>query len=251
MNLLASEWIKARSIRSTWLTAIAGVFATVAIGLLGIAGLLESWHTELPEGWDPTAISLKGILVGQLLFGMLGAAAVTSEYATGMISTSLSVVPQRSRLLAAKAAVTAAVAAVASILAVTASFLAGQAIIRAAGLPAAPLDDPAVTRALLCAALYLTLTALLGLAFGIFTRSSSGALSIIVAIALLAPALLPALPGAVGETVARFWPTTAGQAGYTVVATDGVPPLVGIGVLTLFTLYVSIASHLVLRARDV
>ncbi len=250
MNLLAAEWIKARSIPSTWMTVVATVLATVAISMLGISGLLNSWLATLPEPWDPTAVSLKGILVGQLLIGMLGASMITSEYATGTIIPSLANAPRRSALLGAKAGVTALTALTTSTIAVLASFAAGQAAIGAAGLPAASLVDPGVLRALLCAVAYLTLTALLGLGFGAITRSSSGALTLIVTIALLAPALTPALPGAVGQAIATYWPTTAGQAAYTVVQTGTVAPLVGLAVMTLFTAYLTIASHLVLRGRD-
>lgn len=250
MNLLLAEWIRIRSIRSTWIMVAATILATAAISALGISGLRADWITHLPDAWDPTAVSLKGILVGQLLAGMLGAATITGEYSTGMIATSLSIVPRRSKLLAAKAAVAAAVAAGTGLGAVALSFGVGQVVIAAAGLPAASIADPAVVRALLCAVGYLVLSALLGLAFGAITRSSSGALGILVAIELLAPALLPAVPGAVGSAMSTYWPTTAGQESYAAVATGAFPPLVGIGIMALFTLYLTMASHLVLRVRD-
>jgi ABC-type transport system involved in multi-copper enzyme maturation permease subunit len=250
MNLLAAEWTKTRSVRSTWITAGSTVLATVAIGLLGIGGLVGAWRADLPDPWDPTAVSLKGVLVGQLLVGMLGASSITGEYATGMIAATLTRTPRRSRLLAAKAATTAALALATSLVTVTLSFAAGQAAIAGAGLPTSTLGDDGVSRALLCAVAYLTLIALLGLAFGTLTRSSSGALGVLVAVALLAPALTPALPGAVGAAIATYWPTTAGQAAYAVASTGGLPPLAGIAVLALCTVYLTVASHLVLRRRD-
>ncbi|GAB3119053.1 hypothetical protein GCM10027160_32360 [Streptomyces calidiresistens] len=249
-SLIASEWIKTRSVRGTWVTVAATVLVTVAIGALGISGFLGEWTEELPDPWDPTGNGLKGILVGQLLIGMLGASAITGEYATGMIATSLSVAPGRRTLLAAKAVVATLVALGTSVLAVGLGFAVTQALVAAAGLPAASLAAPGVVVALLCAVAYLTLTALLGLAFGVITRSSSGALAIIVGISLIAPAVLPALPGGLGGFFSTYWPTTAGQAAYTVADTGGTSPAVGIGILALFTLCLTLVSHITLHVRD-
>ncbi len=83
---------------------------------------------------------------------------------------------------------------------------------------------------------YLILTALLGMAFGTVTRSSSGALAIIVTIALLVPALAPALPGVIGEFAQTFWPTTSGQSSYTAAGLGAFPPAAGLGVMAVFTL---------------
>jgi ABC-type transport system involved in multi-copper enzyme maturation permease subunit len=250
MNILASEWIKIRSVRSTWVLAASTVIVTVVVSLLGISGLVSDWVIELPADWDPTGISFKGILVGQILAAMLGVQAIASEYATGMITTTLTIAPKRWALLAAKAGVTVLIALATSVVAVATSFVASQAVLGAAGLPTALLNDPDVLRAVACAVLYLVLSAVLGLAFGTITRSSSGALSIIVVIALLIPALAPGFPGVIGDLAGSYWPTTAGQAAYTVTSNIPVLPLVGIALMTLFTLYAFVAAQFVLRLRD-
>lgn len=250
MNILASEWIKIRSVRSTWVLAASTVIVTVVVSLLGISGLVDGWVEELPAEWDPTGISFKGILVGQILAAMLGVQVMAGEYATGMITTTLTITPNRWALLSAKAGATTLVALGTSVVAVVTSLAASQAVLGAAGLPTASLADPDVLRAVACAVLYLVLSAVLGLAFGTITRSSSGALSIIVSVALLVPALAPALPGAIGDFGGTYWPTTAGQAAYTVISDSPVPPLVGIAVMTVFTLYSFIAAQFVLRLRD-
>ena len=48
--------------------------------------------------------SLTGTGVGQALAAILGALAVTGEYGTGMIRTTLAAVPRRTAMLTAKAA---------------------------------------------------------------------------------------------------------------------------------------------------
>jgi ABC-2 type transport system permease protein len=251
MNLFASEWIKARSVHSTWILAASAVVVTVMVSLLGVSGLVADWQATLPSDFDPTGISFKGILVGQILLATIGSQAITSEYSSGQIITSLAIAPRRGVLLASKLGVSALVGSVAAVAAVAGSFGATQAALTAAALPVAALDDPDTVRAIVCAIVYLVLTAVLGLGFGIITRSSSGALAIIVTIALLVPALAPGMPGVIGEFAGTYWPTTAGQASYAVATTSGMPPLVGLGIMAIFTLWTTLSALLVLRTRDV
>ncbi|MBB2913118.1 ABC-type transport system involved in multi-copper enzyme maturation permease subunit [Streptosporangium becharense] len=250
MNLLASEWIKTRSVRSTWIIAAATVVVTVMVSLLGISGLMADWQAELPADFDPTGNSFKGILVGQILIATLGAQAITSEYATGQIITSLTIAPKRGALLATKLAVAALVALATAVVTVACSFGASQAALAAAGLPTASLADAGTIRAIFCAVAYLVLTAILGLAFGTITRSASGALAIIVTVALLVPALAPGMPGILGDIAGTYWPTTAGQTSYTITGTGLFPPLVGLAVMAVFTLWTALAAHLTLKTRD-
>jgi ABC-type transport system involved in multi-copper enzyme maturation permease subunit len=250
MDLLASEWIKTRSIRTTWVLAGGTVLVTTVVSLLGISGLLADWQADLPADFDPTGVSFKGILVGQILVATLGAQAFTSEYATGQIVTSLTIAPRRAVLLAAKLAVTAIVALTTALLAVACSFGASQAALAAAGLPTADLTDADSVRAMLCAVGYLVLTAVLGVALGAITRSSSGALAVVVTVALLVPALAPGLPGTVGDLAGTYWPTTAGQASYTTADTGRLTGSGGLAVMAVFTLWTTLAAHLALRTRD-
>lgn len=250
MNLLAAESMKVRSVRSTWVIAAATVVVTMLVSLLGISGLMSDWQADLPADFDPVGNSFKGILVGQILIATLGAQSITSEYATGQIITSLTITPRRAALLASKLAIVVLAALATAVVAVIASFAASQAALAAAGLPTAPLADPDTVRAMLCAAGYLVLCAVLGFAFGLITRSASGALGIIVTVALLVPALAPGLPGIVGEFAGTYWPTTAGQASYTTAPGGLLPPVAGLAVMAVFTLWTTLAAHLVLKTRD-
>ena len=249
MNLLAAEWMKIRSIRSTWVLAVGTVVVTVLVSLLGISGLTSGWQADLPADFDPVGNSFKGILVGQILIATLGAQCITSEYATGQIITSLTITPRRAALLASKLAVVVLAALATAVAAVSGSLAASQAALAAAGLPTAPLADPDTMRAVLCAIGYLVLCAVLGFAFGVITRSASGALGIIVTVALLIPALAPALPGVIGDLAGTYWPPTAGQASYTT-ASGALPPIAGLAVMAVFTLWTTLAAHLTLKSRD-
>ncbi|MFV0253946.1 MAG: ABC transporter permease [Beutenbergiaceae bacterium] len=250
MNLLASEWIKTRSVRSTWIIAAATVAVTVMVSLLGISGLMADWQAELPADFDPTGNSFKGILVSQILIATLGAQTITSEYATGQITTSLTITPKRGALLATKLTIAALVALATAVITVACSFGASQAALATAGLPTANLTDAGTIRAIVCAVAYLVLTAILGLAFGTITRSSTGELAIVVTVALLIPALAPGMPGILGDIAGTYWPTTAGQTSYTITGAALLPPLVGLAIMAAFTLWAAFAAHLTLKTRD-
>jgi ABC-type transport system involved in multi-copper enzyme maturation permease subunit len=248
MNVLRSEWTKLRSVRSTWIAALSAVAAGVALSALGASGASPS---DLPPGWDPTAVSLKGFLFAQLIIAMMGALSITSEYGTGLIGTSLVFVPSRSRLLAAKAAVVAAVGFVVALATTVLSFAAVQLMLTGAGLPAARPGDPGVLRALIGGTLYLTLVALVGMAVGVIVRSATTSLAVLVGALLLVPALGPGLPGVLGDLFGTFWPTTAGQAAYAVVPADGmVAPGLGLLILAGAGVIVTVAGHVVFRVRD-
>jgi ABC-2 type transport system permease protein len=249
MNTLAYEWTKLRSVRSTWVAVAATVLSGVALSILGASDVLGGSAADLPTDWDPTAASLKGFLFAQLVIGMLGALAIAPEFASGMVGTSLSFVPARSRLLAAKAAVVAAVAVLTALVTTAVSFTAVQLMLSSADLPAAGLGDPGVPRALGAAVFYLSAVALLGVAVGTIARSTASSLAILVGALLLVPALAP---GIVGDSAAKFWPITAAQSAYTTLRLhDTVAPAVGIALLAVTAVLVTAASHALFRARDV
>ena len=107
------EWIKLRSVRSTWWTLL--VFAAGMIGLAILVMIHQHWATmSAPDraSFDPTDDGFAGLSIGQLALGVLGVLVITTEYSSGMIRATLAAVPRRPLLLAAKAAVFGAVALV-------------------------------------------------------------------------------------------------------------------------------------------
>ena len=251
MSILCSEWTKLSSVRTTWLLVASAVLASVLLGLLGVSDLTGAQPTDLPDDWDPTAESLKGLLFAQLLVGMLGALSITSEYDTGMIATSLSIVPSRPRLLIAKAAVVSAIGLGTGISTDLISFTAVQMVLGDAGLPIASIGGPGVVRALVGAVFYLTLIAVIGLSVGVLARSTAASLAALVGITLLTPAIAPSTPGPIGDWFARYWPITAGQKAYTVIQlANEVTPWLGLGILAAATFALGIASILAFVLRD-
>lgn len=203
---MRAEWIKLWTMRSTAWCLIALVVVTVgiclAMGGAGVAAFRETGSLE------PVPTSLQGgLLFGQLVIGMLGVLAVTSEYATGTIQVSVMAAPRRSRLFAAKALVLTGVTAVAGQSVAFFSFLFCQWLFAGQGAPHAGLLDPGVLPAVLGAGLFLTLLGTLGVAVGFLLRSSAGGVVVMASMTVLAVALLRLMP----EQVARLWPTIAGM----------------------------------------
>jgi hypothetical protein len=255
VDVLLSEWTKIRTLRSTaytlLLTAALGVGFGVIFALAGArkyAGMTPADRAS----FDPTSTSLAGHLVAQLGIGVLGVLVITSEHATGMIRTSLTAVPCRGRLLAAKALVFAAVSLTAGEAVGFGAFFVGQAVIAGQGAPAATLAQPHVLGAVVGAGLYLAVVGLLGVAVGALVRATAGALAIMVTVTLLVPAFVPALPRSWAMWLTGYWPTLAGGRVMNVVATPGaLSPWVGFAVLCGSVAVVGALAWVLVRARDV
>jgi ABC-type transport system involved in multi-copper enzyme maturation permease subunit len=132
-------------------------------------------------------------LLGQLVVVVLGALAITSEYSTGMIRTSLTVLPRRGVVFAAKAIVLTAVTLVIAMVTSFAAFFIGQYLLGSTH-EAATLGQPDVLRAVLASALYVALSGLFSLGLGGMLRSTAGALTAAYGLLFLVPQLAKALP---------------------------------------------------------
>ena len=102
--MLRSEWTKLRSVRSTYWTA-ARRRARHHRGRRLICRQHAARHhhgKDSLDGFDPTLTSLNGIYLAQIAVGTLGVLVISSEYGTGMIRATITAVPQRRAVLAAK-----------------------------------------------------------------------------------------------------------------------------------------------------
>jgi ABC-2 type transport system permease protein len=193
---IAAEYTKVRSIRSWALTLLAAAFATVAVGAITANDVITYWDqasSAQRATFDPIWVSLSGFALTQLVFGVLGVLAISSEYATGTIRTTFTAMPQRWTVLAGKTTVVATSAFLAGELIAVASFFIGQATLSARDLDVS-LGQPGVLRGLLGAGFFLTVMALVGLGLGAMIRNTAGAISVLVGLILLLPPVAQALP---------------------------------------------------------
>ncbi len=242
-RLVRSEWTKLRSLRSTWwtlaLAALTGIGFAAAVAASVGAG--DGPGNQL--GADDVALVLGGTGVAALVLGVLGALQMSSEYASGTISVSLTAVPKRRPLLAAKAAVLVAVVAPLSLAVSAGALLVGDAII-AGGLT---FPWPAV----LGNAAYLTAVAVLGLGLATLTRSTAMAIAVLVSVVFVLPPLLPLLPWGWAETLGEFFPGAAQESlTSTVPGTAPLGDVAAIRTLAAWTLIPLFAGAIVLNRRD-
>lgn len=252
-RVLGGEWIKTRSIRSTQWSLVALAVATIGIAILACAREAAHWNLlslDDQRSTDVTLLSLNGWYLGQLVVGVLGVLAITSEYGNGMIRTTFAAVPQRRLLLAAKAIVIATVVLCVGLVLSFAAFLVGQAFLASTG-HGASLGDGDVLRAVVGAALYATTVALLGFGLGALFRSTAGAVSGLFGVLFLPPVLAEAFTGSWHRTIQRYAPMNAGSRILTVLPSkDALGPWAGIGVLVAYTAAVLVAAFWIVGHRD-
>ncbi|MEV0387441.1 ABC transporter permease [Nonomuraea sp. NPDC050643] len=256
-HALRSEWGKLASLWSFWYTLLAMAVIGVGIGALASSdavGVYNEGTAQDRAAFDPAHESLfTGLIFAELAMVVLGVLVMTSEYATGMIRTSLSVVPRRGRLLAAKAVVLTVVSLAVGIPVGFAMFFAGQAVFAAGNIPYATLSDPGVLRAVLGVGLVLTATALFSLGVGTLIRATAGGIAIMFTVTLLVPtAILPSLPDWLGDPLLKYWPSAAGMQVLSVQPDPGaLPPLGGLAWMYAVVVVVMAATFVVFRSRDI
>jgi ABC-2 type transport system permease protein len=194
---IRSEFTKIRSVRSTYAALGVMLLASIVWAVVFCAGTAAHWahmSAQARAGTDPTQNSVLGLaLLGQLVIVVLGALTITSEYSSGMMRTSLTVLPRRGVLYAAKVLVLGAVGAAATFPASFLCFFIGQRLL-AGTHAAATLSQPGVLRAVTLAALLVTLTGLFALGLGAVLRSTAGAIAAAYGFLFLIPELARALP---------------------------------------------------------
>ncbi len=253
-NAVRAEWIKLRSLRSTWYTL--ACLAVVGLGITVLttnaAGRQFATATaEDQQAWDPTGRSLMAYVFAQLIIGVLSTLVVTSEFATGLMQTSLLATPRRHRLLAAKVVVAVAVAVVAGQVLMVAAFFTGQAVFAADGAPNADFGDPGVLAAVTGGGLYLAAIALLAVGLGVLARATAGALATMVGIVILVPGVAGAFPAWL-QGLFWYWPTLGAAAIFKTVPDPDFPhPWLNLGGMCLGVAAVLAAAFVVFRRRDV
>ena len=142
---------------------------------------------------------------------MLGVLLISGEYSTGMIRSSLTVVPRRLPMLWAKLAVFAGVVFLTMVIASFAAFFVGQALLSGQHLDAS-LSDPGALRSVVGAALYVTVAGLTALALGALLRNTAAAITTFVAVFFVIPTLTLLLPASLTDHFVQYLPSNLGGA---------------------------------------
>jgi len=251
-NVLASEWTKLRSVRSTYWTLFTAAVLTIGLSAIICAVFVAQYASLTAEdraGFDAASGSLTGGILAQFAIAVLGVLVITSEYATGMIRTTFAAVPQRLTAYAAKVAVFGAVTLAVTTAACFLAFFAGQAILSAKDIGVS-IGAPNALRTVIGTSLYLTILGLLSLGLGTVLRKTAGAISAVVGILFVLPVLASFLPKSL-EVIQKYLPSNAGQE---IIGGAGGPntltPWVGMGVFFLYAVVALGAGAVTLVRRD-
>jgi ABC-2 type transport system permease protein len=255
-DALHAEWTKLRTAPGTFGLLFAAVALTVAVSAAAAAA------ARCPAtgcGQDPAKVSLTGVYLGQVVVAVVAVLAISGEYSSGMIRTTLAAMPRRTTVLAAKAALVTGLTLAAGTLAILGSLLAGRLILPGHGFTAAhgfaplSLADGPVLRAAAGSVLYLALIALLSLGAATAVRDSAVAIGLVLGLLYL----FPIVAGVVSDPyvqrhLEQIAPMTAGLEIQATTGLRSLPlsPWAGLGVLAAWAAGALLAGGLLLRLRD-
>ncbi|MEU6040948.1 ABC transporter permease [Actinomadura sp. NPDC047616] len=246
-NALWSEWTKIRTLRSARDAMIAAAVLMILCAVFGLlAGRSPCRGSMAAEcaAFEAVRPSLQGYHLAQVAFGLLGVLAVTSEYATGMIGTSLAAAPRRGRLLAAKAAVCSLVALLVGGGASAVALFLGRRVDAGDGA----LSGVGMLQTVTGAGLFLALMGLAGVAVGVLVRTTAAALVVLVVATLVVPALCPLFPGPLEQFTRTYWPVSAGA--QIMAVRPALPPWTGLGLLAAAVAVTLAAAAVVFHRRE-
>ena len=239
-GVLASEFTKLRSVRSTYWTIAALMVVSVGIAAIAGAAAASDLHNNPGDkaAFDATQASLIGFFeFGQLIVAVLGALTITSEYSTGMIRTSLTAMPRRGVVYAGKLLVFTAVILVVSLVTSFIAFFVGQALLSGSGVSASlfhsttvPLfvtgngngssatfsgsvvvSPGTVLTAIIGSALFVTVVGLIAFGLGAIIRHTAGSITSAIGLMFVVPIIVQVLPSNWRDDIMRFFPDGAGR----------------------------------------
>jgi ABC-2 type transport system permease protein len=209
VRVVRSEWTKLRALRSTWWCGLLEVVLIVGLGA-AITGSGAPYKISAGNSAaGGVTLSLVGVVIAQLVIGVLGVLLFSGEYATGMIRATLAVVPSRLPVLWAKLVVLVGLVLPLSLLAAVAEFFVAKALESARGGSAISLTDPGVLREVVGASLYLAVIAVIGVTLGALLRRTAAGLAVFAGVFFVVPIVTAYLRDSI-KGFAPYLPSNAG-----------------------------------------
>jgi ABC-2 type transport system permease protein len=260
-RLVHSEWLKLATLRSPWWSIVIVAGLTVALGMLAVSSMTD----DLAAGADSGAVAIQAVLAPTtftvLLATILGSTLVTSEYATGMMRSTLTAAPGRIGSLLAKALVVGGFVFLASGLIFVGTAAAIAPTLSGNGVYF-DLSNPNLSYLpILAGSFMMAVIAVIGMSAGYILRNASGAIATAVGLVFV----LPLLPRLFPQTPAYQWvhdasqylPTGAGGAlissntpGFQTLTASNLPAGAAAITLIVWACVGIVASAVCLKARD-
>ncbi|WP_435206448.1 ABC transporter permease [Micromonospora sp. bgisy143] len=246
---LAAEWSKLFSVRSTWWTLLAGLLVMAAS-----AGQLAIYAANANTNDDPVddlgvvtagTVLIDAIELTQYAVLAVGLLAITTEFTSGTIATTLQCTPARGRVLLAKAVVAGAVTFALGLLLGVVGVLVARPVLGDWG--SAPTAD--TIGDIVAVATYLALVGVLALGLGAALRSAVLTIIVLFATLMIVPLSLQEPDITVLNRIADVFPGVAG--GHFLAGdTDPYPSVVGLLLLAGWAGAALLLGRAMLRRRD-
>ncbi|SEG54197.1 ABC-2 family transporter protein [Thermomonospora echinospora] len=210
-DLAAAEWIKLRSLRSTWIAYGVTALTVIAINVGTAYDTYNHWREQgaadraafVRDGIPlQEAFTINAAAIMALALGVLGALMIIGEYATGGIRTTFAAVPARRSVMAAKAVVLTVFTTVFGAFVVGISFGLTQAILGSRGVGVS-IGHPGALRVVLASTLLAPVCALAGLALGTVIRQTAPTMVASALVVIVLPTII---------TDGRHWSAVVGHA---------------------------------------
>jgi ABC-2 type transport system permease protein len=210
-GVLHSEWIKLRTLRSTWWSFGIVFVMQVVLSVVFAFAVAPFGGGDAALGADMavTAATI-GTIMGQLVIAILGVLLMAGEFSTGQSLSSFLAVPTRLPVLWAKALMFGTVTLVVTFVSTVAGFVIATPILTNGGYVVDASHGELWLR-LLGAAAYLTFIGIIALGIGAVTRVPAMGIAITLAASLVLPSLLPLFGGTWVGDIISWLPGLAGQ----------------------------------------
>jgi len=252
-RVVRSEWVKLRTLRSTWLTMALAVLAVPGIGIAIAWSTANDWpnmRARHREHFNPLADPLSGFNLAQLAIGVLGVLLTAGEYSAGMIRATFAAVPRRVPVLWAKLGVFTTLTLVTMLPIAIFTFFASQRFLATQHIQTT-WSTPGVARSVIGVGLYLTVAAALAIGLGAIIRNVAGGIGAFVGVILVLPVVASALPQTWGDRLNKWLPSNAGQALMSVTSDNTtLSPWRGFLVFGLWAVGALVVAAVLLRRRD-
>ena len=255
VRVLNSEWIKMRTVRSTWITLVAIVLVIIAFGLISAmvsSGRISTQGGGPPRSLGPLSLVLAGANLAVLIVAVMGAIVGAREFSTGMIRATFSAVPKRLPVLWSKLIVFTVVVLPIVAVSVVAVFFLGMRVLSGAGAATVAWSDDGVARSVLGTAFYIAGLGIIGLAIGVLLRTTAASIGVVIGAVIFLPALASALLPDSWDGVLKYLPSNSATAftGGSQTGATLLTPGTGLMVFTAWIVLAIVGSAIVLTRRD-
>lgn len=263
-RVVRSEWIKLRTLRSTFWTLISVVVLVVGIATLVAVAIPEKSvlvgevpaarraAVEAQAAAFGTTAATAGLTFASLVIAVLGVLVISGEFSTGMIRSSFTAVPRRFPVFAAKSLVLFVVAFVVGLISSAASWAVAVPILNGKGYSGDLLSSDTLW-AILGAAAYLGLVAVFALGVGAILKSTAGGIAGALGVLLVLP-IIASLVSSLTRTewladAQRYLLSNAGQ-GMSGIANGDLEAWVNVVTVLVWAAVAFVVGAVLLQRRD-